>query len=148
MHLVVHQLLHPRFQLNTQGEDDASSLGSDGPPLKTFLFDPAAQMLLRSGFVSLTHILKPQSCCQGHIYIYMVPFLEGVRCGQRGGRGPAEGVCRAYHQSTLACGKDPRLSDPLIRWSLGPGLLEDTSRPKHFSGLLGYSATSRSQDLP
>ncbi|CAE7761106.1 unnamed protein product [Symbiodinium sp. KB8] len=30
------------FQLNTQRDAAASSLGSDGPPLKTFLFDPAA----------------------------------------------------------------------------------------------------------
>ncbi|OLP75615.1 hypothetical protein AK812_SmicGene44561, partial [Symbiodinium microadriaticum] len=29
-----------RFQLNTQRDAAASSLGSDGPPLKTFLFDP------------------------------------------------------------------------------------------------------------
>ncbi|CAE7377564.1 unnamed protein product, partial [Symbiodinium microadriaticum] len=43
------------FQLNTQGEDDASSLGSDGPPLKTFLFDPVGEDLPK---VYAEHIIK------------------------------------------------------------------------------------------
>ncbi|CAE7244678.1 unnamed protein product [Symbiodinium sp. CCMP2592] len=43
------------FQLNTQRDTAVSSLGSDGPPLKTFLFDPVGQDLFK---VYAEHIIK------------------------------------------------------------------------------------------
>ncbi|CAE7244682.1 unnamed protein product [Symbiodinium sp. CCMP2592] len=43
------------FQLNAKGEDPASSLGSDGPPLKTFLFDPVGEDLPKA---YAEHIIK------------------------------------------------------------------------------------------